>query len=116
MCTVNNLKFGDNKIMVTINNNNAWLQFNKLSIYCEASIRWFKFINTTVTLQRNYKIRVERNLKNVQLEADEIETLTNIEQISNDNSNTNHDDNGDAGEWRQIVCPSIKLNTKIIFF
>ena len=88
MCTVNNLKFGDNKIMVTINNNNAWLQFNKLSIYCEASIRWFKFINTTVTLQRNSKIRVERNLKNVQLEADEIETLTNIEQISNDNSNT----------------------------
>ena len=70
------MKFGEMNIMNNLHHIGAWFQFNKLNIHREVSIRWFKYISTTVILQHRAKLRIDNQLRNVKLEPDKSESLT----------------------------------------
>ena len=49
---VEKFKYGDKSIMHILIKNNKFVRFNKYNTHQEDSIRWFKYINSILTLQR----------------------------------------------------------------
>ena len=95
-------------MMITLHQNDVWLQFNTFNVYREVSIEWCKCLSSTVTLQYHTKLRIDNRLRNVKLDPKEIKTLTSIDisynhLISIDSTRkrnrTNYDD--DHNEWEK---------------
>ena len=61
--TINNIKYGQRNIMITLEQQQVFLQFNKLFTHREACIGWLKYSSTSLTLQSPTKFRVENILK-----------------------------------------------------
>lgn len=75
---VNQMKFGQHNTMNILHQQHASLKFAKFSTYREASIGWFKYINTSLTLQFPAKLRVKKLLNTAHLTQHEIALLTTI--------------------------------------
>ena len=46
---INQMKFGERNIMNKLQQQQAFIQFNKYSTHREACISWFKYISTSIT-------------------------------------------------------------------
>ena len=71
------LKFGEHKIMLTLQSLNTWLHFNSVSTRREASIGFLKYISIGLTFQCIAKKRVTTALMNVDHTEEGIIALQN---------------------------------------
>ena len=76
--TVPSIKYGDDKIITTLQKNKTWLVQDKYSTYREASIGFIKYISTAFTLQQVAKARVVNALMNLKLTKEAISALSTI--------------------------------------
>ena len=105
--TVNNLKYGQRNLMITLQQQQVFLQFNKFSNHREVCIGWFKYISTM--------------LKTANLTSTEIAsfTTTNYKPVTAKPLERSHkcigEINDDANdEWKEIVFPAFDLNMRSI--
>ena len=62
---VNNIKYDQSKIMITLFDQQSYLQFNKLSTHREVFIGFVKHISTSAIFQSFIKVRVEQILNTI---------------------------------------------------
>ena len=109
--------------MTTLQEQQVLLQYKKLSTYREACIGWFKYINTSLSLQSSAKLHVKNMLKSAHDTRTEIASLTTtnhkpvttkpLERSRKRIGEINHDADD---EWKDIVFPTFDLNMRIISF
>ena len=70
------MKYGSRNIMNTLQQQQVFIQFRKYSTHRKTCIGWFKYINTSITLQSSAKLRVKNLVKTAHLTTAEIASLT----------------------------------------
>ena len=107
----------------TLQQQQAFLQFNKYSTHREECIGWFKYFSTSITLQSFAKLRVGNLIKTAHLTSSEIISFTNtnykpVTGTTNDLSRKRMDKfNHDVDdEWKDIVFPAFDLHMRRISF
>ena len=68
--------YGAKTILLFLRHNNMWLKWNKFSTHREVSIDFIKYVNTSITLQKSIRSRIELVLYNMPLTDEDKNSFT----------------------------------------